>query len=499
MISNKSNIARLGITDDVLYRAQAELCKRHFFKFVQAFWGAIIPEEPVFNWHIPYLCGELEKMAYYIVNRLPKPYDLIVNIPPGTTKSTIVTIMFPAWLWTLDPSLRVISSSYSSDVSLDQAQKSKDIITCEKYMRLFPEVCIRRDKSGKGFYGNTAGGERYVTSTGSAVTGKHAHVIINDDPQNPKQADSEPLRLQAEEFTKTLSTRKVDKRNTPTITIMQRLHEDDVTGYLLKKKADKIRHICLPAELSDNVQPAELKDKYIDGLLDPVRLSTEVLEEAKIDLGSRGYAGQYEQRPSSASGNLVKASWFGHISLAEFYALHSTEPVHFYLDTAYDEKKSSDNDPSGILAACKIQNTLFILHAKKVWKEFPDLIKFLPEYCAAWGYSKKFSTLRIEPKANGESVIQQLKAYTDLNVTRTETPKDSKFTRLSACSPKIECGRVVLVDGDWVEDFVEEVTKFPSMTHDEYVDILCYAIKHQLIDGDMMSTLLSKGSFSGLM
>jgi hypothetical protein len=245
VISNKSNIARLGITDDVLYRAQAELCKRHFFKFVQAFWGAIIPEEPVFNWHIPYLCGELEKMAYYIVNRLPKPYDLIVNIPPGTTKSTIVTIMFPAWLWTLDPSLRVISSSYSSDVSLDQAQKSKDIITCEKYRRLFPEVCIRRDKSGKGFYGNTAGGERYVTSTGSAVTGKHAHVIINDDPQNPKQADSEPLRLQAEEFTKTLSTRKVDKRNTPTITIMQRLHEDDVTGYLLKKKADKIRHICL--------------------------------------------------------------------------------------------------------------------------------------------------------------------------------------------------------------------------------------------------------------
>lgn len=220
MIKSKSNIL---VDDSVLDKVQALMCKKRFYNFVETFWSVIIPEEPVFNWHIKYLCDELQELAYYIVNRLPKPYDLIINIPPGTTKSTIATIMFPAWLWTQDARLRIISSSYSSDVSLDQSQKSKDIITSEKYLKLFPDVRIRRDKSGKGFYGNTAGGDRYVTSTGSAVTGKHAHVIINDDPQNPKQAESEPLRLQATDFTKTLSTRKVNKKNTPTITIMQRL------------------------------------------------------------------------------------------------------------------------------------------------------------------------------------------------------------------------------------------------------------------------------------
>ena len=119
VIKKPSNIE---LTDELLDKVQALMCRKSFYRFVETFWAVIIPEEPVFNWHIKYLCDELQKLAYYIVNRLPKPYDLIINIPPGTTKSTIVTIMFPAWLWTQDATLRVISSSYSSDVSLDQSK-----------------------------------------------------------------------------------------------------------------------------------------------------------------------------------------------------------------------------------------------------------------------------------------------------------------------------------------------------------------------------------------
>lgn len=494
-----NTLGNIRLTDELLDKAQALMCRKRFYCFVETFWDTIISEEPVFNWHIEYLCSELQELAGYIVRREPKPHDLIINIPPGTTKSTIATIMFPAWLWTQDPTLRIISSSYSQDVSIDQAQKSKDIIASERYRRLYPDVVIRRDKSGKGFYGNTAGGERYVTSTGSAVTGKHAHVIINDDPQNPKQAESEPLRLQAVEFTKTLSTRKVNKKNTPTITIMQRLHEEDVTGYLLKRKGERIKHICLPAEVSDNVLPAALKERYVNGLLDPVRLDADVLAEARVDLGTRGYAGQYEQRPASAEGNIVQRKWFGMISRANFEALRGSAPMHFWLDTAYSEKnRKTDNDPSGILAACKVGRQVYIYHAQKVWKAFPDLIRFLPEYCNAWGYNKTHSTLRIEPKANGISVVDQLKESTDLNVTKTPTPTDSKATRLATCSPKIECGRVVLVEGEWNADFLDEVCGFPSQLHDEYVDILCYCIQYYLIDELELPKGLSKASFAGL-
>lgn len=468
---------------DILMMAlqvQADECRKSFFYFVKTFWDEIIKEEPVYNWHIQYLCDVLQEASKALVKREPKKHDILINIPPGSTKSTIATIMFPAWLWTQDPSFRIITNSYSGTLSIEHSVKSKDIIMSDKYRMLFPEVEIRKDKSAKGMYENTLTGSRYATSTGGTVTGIHAHVIINDDPQNPKQAGSDVLRLSANEHTKTLSSRKVNKAVTLTITIMQRLHEEDVTGYLLKKKEESIFHICLPAEVSDRVKPAELKEKYIDGLLDPVRIGREVLAEARTDLGSQGYAGQYDQSPFIEGGNFVKKDWFRKISYANFMAIKGSTPIHFFIDTAFDEKKKkTDNDPSGIIASCKIQNNLYIIHSKKIWKEFPDLIKFIPDYVESYGYDSR-STIRIEPKANGRSVVQQLKDETDLNVTETPSPVDSKATRLKAKSPKIECGRVVLVEGEWNDEFLDEVCGFPTKTHDEYVDILVYAIDYHL-------------------
>lgn len=474
----------------------AEECRNSLFYFVKTFWDVIIKEKPVYNWHIPYLCEELQKLAQFVKERKPKPYDLIINIPPGTTKSTIVTIMFPVWLWVLDPTLQIITNSYSGGLSIEHAIKSKDIINSDKFRKLFPHIVIRRDKSGKQHYANTAGGFRYATSTGATITGFHAHIIINDDPVNPKQADSEQLRLNANEHTKTLSSRKVDKANTPTITVMQRLHINDVTGYQLKDKADTIRHICLPAELAPNISPAELAENYIDGLLDPVRLNRAVLREAMIDLGSVQYAGQYMQSPVVDGGNIVKQDWFRRISFADFKALRYREPMHFYLDTAYSKKKAtSDNDPSGILAACRIGNNIYLYDAQKAYKEMPDLLKFLPEYAAAHCYTDE-SVLHIEPKANGESVVQMLEKYSKLNVKRTPSPTDDKVVRLKAVSPRIECGRVYMVEGSWNEEFLTEVCGFPNAPHDEYVDILGYAINDLMEDDDDFDySALSKSMF----
>jgi predicted phage terminase large subunit-like protein len=460
-----------------LLRIVSDECKHSFFYFVKTFWEVIIRETPIYNWHIPYICKELQDLSVYIVNRQEKPYDLIINIPPGTTKSTIVTIMFPAWLWTQDATIRVITNSYSADLSIEHAVKSRDIITSDKYHLLFPNIVLRRDKSAKSSYENTLTGARYTTSTGGTITGKHAHLIINDDPLNPAQAVSDAERETANEHTKTLASRKIDKANTPTITIMQRLHEMDVTGYLLSKKSERIKHICLPAELSDSVKPVSLRDSYIDGLLDPARLSHDVLVEQKTDLGSRGYAGQYEQSPVAAGGNIIKKEWFQYIHRTDFERLHRSESIHFFADTAYTDKK--ENDPTGIIATCKIGNDVYITHARKWNFKFPDLIKALPVYVHANGYTQA-STLRIEPKANGLSVIDQLKVDTKLNVTKTPSPVDSKETRANASSPIIECGRVHLVVGSWNEDFVDEVCGFPSKSHDEYVDLLWYAIDYHL-------------------
>lgn len=486
-----------SIDIEMIEQARAERCRRSFFYFVQSFWDVIIKEEPVWNWHIEYLCEELQKLSWYVVNRQPKPYDVIINIPPGTSKSTIVSIMLPAWLWTIAPWVKVISNSYSGDLSIELSIKSKDIITSDKYRRYFPNVMLRKDKSGKQHYETTEGGFRYATSTGATITGYHAHIIINDDPVNPKQANSELMRVNANEHTKTLSSRKVDKEATPTITIMQRLHEEDVTGYLLKKKADKIHHICLPAEVGNNVSPPELKERYIDGLLDPVRLNRNVLDELLIDLGSLQYAGQIKQSPVIEGGNIVKRDWFKRITKEEFRSLHFREPIHFYLDTAYNKKKERvDNDPSGILGSCKIGKDIYIVNAKKVWKEMPDLLRFIPQYMTDNGADKE-SILHVEPKANGVSVIQMMREYTNMNVKETPTPTDSKLARFTAVSPRIECGRVFLVEGDWIEDFLDEVCGFPTAPHDEFVDILGYAI-NDLLDMEQYDFSGLDKSFFGL-
>lgn len=471
MKKSKVNYVSLGI------QVVADKCRESFFYFVQTFWDVIIKEKPVYNWHIPYLCEELQALAVSIVSRQDKPYDLIINIPPGTTKSTITTIMFPAWLWTQDPTIRIITNSYSMDLSIEHSIKSRDIILSDKYKYLFPDVVLRRDKSAKSSYENTATGARYTTSTGGTITGKHAHVIINDDPLNPSQAASDADRTNANEHTKTLASRKVDKKNTPTITIMQRLHEMDVTGYILSKKGETVKHICLPAELTDNVKPATLRGKYKDGLLDPVRLSREVLTEQLIDLGSRGYAGQFEQNPVADGGNIVKRDWFKHITPSEFHRIHGDEPIVFFVDTAYTDKTS--NDPTGIIATCKIGNDLYITHAQKVNMKFPELVRYIPQYVAGQGYNRR-STIRIEPKANGLSVIDQLQEITGLNVTKTPSPTEAKETRLNAASPTIECGRVVLVDGAWNEPYIDELCGFPAKPHDEYVDVTCYAIDYHI-------------------
>ncbi|MDR0657675.1 MAG: hypothetical protein LBG18_01850 [Mediterranea sp.] len=480
--------------DNELYKAYllqivADECKRSFFYFVKTFWDVIIKEKPVYNWHIPYICKELQDLSVFIVNRQEKPYDLIINIPPGTTKSTIVTIMFPAWIWTQDATIRVITNSYSSDLSIEHAVKSRDIITSDKYHLLFPNIVLRRDKSAKSSYENTVTGARYTTSTGGTITGKHAHLIINDDPLNPAQAVSDADRETANEHTKTLASRKVDKANTPTITIMQRLHEMDVTGYILSKKSEKIKHICLPAELSDNVKPASLRDNYIDGLLDPVRLSPDILAEQKTDLGSRSYAGQYEQSPIAAGGNIVKNEWFKYITPEDFSRMHGREPIHFFVDTAFKEEekkrktREARNDPSGIIGTCQIGRNMYVTCAASVYMKFPDLVRFIPTFAKANGYTGD-STIRIEPKANGISVVDYLQTATDLNVCeiKSELIQDSKETRLTGQSAKVECGRVFLVAGAWNDEFVGQICGFPNKPHDEYVDLLSYSADYHLRD-----------------
>lgn len=455
-------------------QVDAELCRRSFYYFVQYFWDTIIAEEPIWNWHIEYLCNELQEIGIRVKNREHKEFDyFIINIPPGSSKSTIVSEMYPLWCWVIDPTQRFICGSYASTPAEDISEKCYNIYKSDKFLALFPHL-VEKSTGGKTGFKNGLLGERYTTSTGSGITGIHAHQIILDDPMSPLVAGSVVERTGANKWvSETISSRKVSNDFSVVIIVMQRLHEEDTTGYLIKKGL-KIKHICLPVELSDDVKPVELKEKYEDGLFDKVRRSKESLIATKTDLGSYGYAGQMMQRPSPMDGGLIKKNWFPIIKRSEA----PTDVVYnFQLDPAYTAKQV--NDPTGATAYFKHENNIYIVNSTSVWKEFPELCKWLPEWVELHGYSDK-SRIRIEPKASGKSVAQQIKRTTNLNIIEDEPPKDDKVTRVNSASPKMEAGRVFLIEGAWNEGWLNQVAAFPNGIHDDEVDNLTAIIHNEL-------------------
>jgi predicted phage terminase large subunit-like protein len=465
------------------HKAAAELCRRSFYFFVQYFWNTIIAEQPVWNWHIKYLCEELETIGRRVAERGAKEYDYyIINIPPGSSKSTIISEMYPLWCWAIDPTQRFICGSYASTPAEDIAEKCFNIYNSEKFALLFPQL-VKNSSGGKTHFKNGLKGERYTTSTGSGITGIHAHQKIIDDPMSPAIANSVIERDRANKWvSETIGSRNVDADMTVTIIVMQRLHQMDTTGYLLAKEGLRIKHICLPAELSDNVKPESLRDYYADGLFDPIRRSKNSLLTAKTELGSYGYAGQMQQRPAPEEGGIIKKAWFGITNKPLPMPVEAT--INFQLDTAYT--KDTNNDPTAVVAYYIRGNNLYIAHASSVWKEFPDLITWLSPHVKELGYRGN-SMIYCEPKASGISVVQTIRTSTDLNIVESEAPKDDKLTRLYTVSPKIEAGRVYLHEGPWNEAFISQITSFPNADHDDEVDCLTAIIKRELMGGDFSS------------
>lgn len=300
--------ANVSVTADEAALVRS-ICHESFYEFVKEFWKVVVPETPIWNWHIKYLCDTLQEDAERVFKGLPKLYDTIVNIPPGSTKSTILSIMGPAWIHARRADMRILAASHTQALTFELGRKCRMVEESPLYRAAFPEVVPSKDQWTKSLFMNTAGGGRMASTVGGmSPTGFHAHFILVDDPLDPQQAtaSSETEINTANSFmSEVLPTRKVDKAVTPTWLIMQRLHQNDCTGYLLSKNKE-IRHINLPAEKSIKVKPAILRRNYVDGLLDPVRLSRAILSEALIDLGEFGFSGQYRQNPVPRGGGMFK-------------------------------------------------------------------------------------------------------------------------------------------------------------------------------------------------
>jgi predicted phage terminase large subunit-like protein len=454
-------------------KAKAQLCRIDFHYFVGIFWNVIISEDYIDNWHIKEICDELQIIVTRVKNREPKLYDIVINVPPGSSKSTICTVMLPVWCWLIDESLRTLTASYSGSLSMNHSVLSRDIIKSPLFKKLFPEIQIRKDFDNKTHYKNTKGGERYATSVTGSVTGFHAHLLIVDDPLNPKEAVSQTERKRANDFMdNTLSTRKVDKSVTPTILVMQRLHEDDCTGHWIKQQkiGKALKHICLPAEISNEVRPEIYKQYYTEGLLDIVRMSKPVLEDLKISLGSYGYAGQMMQSPAPADGGIWK-DWFIPITFEDLSKI-KLQQLGSDWDLAYT--KNEGNSATAYVTAGTFDKKMYITDIGFQWLEFPEMMRYI---------KTKTNPHYIEAKASGLSAKQSLKKA-GIPAIEVKMGNGDKEARARMSTPYAESGLIYVLDtliDTILNDDRQGILKFPNNTNNDLADALAQSISRVLI------------------
>ena len=455
------------ISKDDLERS---VCEDSFFAFIQRFWGVIIPEDPIWNWHIPIICNEMQTVAERVFKGLPKEYDLLINVPPGSTKSTICSIMFPAWVWIRAATMRLICGSYSHPLALELSRRSRDLVQSDKYMRLFRDLKLREDQNTKGYYVNQQEGYRFSTSTGGSVTGFHGHFLIVDDPLNPEEAVSETeLRRANEWMARTLSTRKVDKKVTPTILIMQRLHEEDPSAIMLamsSKQGCGIRHINLPAEINSSnekeVRPRSLRKHYQNGLLDPVRMDKDVLQEYETKLGEYGYAGQFLQRPVPLAGGMFKVE-----------RIHIDKPPSTWLQKVrFWDKAGTEGGgayTAGVLIGEDREHRYWILN---VIREQLDTGRreALVKLTAQMDGTSVIIGVEQEPGSGGkesaENTVRNLRGY----ITEIVRPTGDKTVRAMPFSSQVNSGNVYMAEGDWNRAYIEELRYFNRGKYKDQVD-----------------------------
>jgi predicted phage terminase large subunit-like protein len=460
------------VSVEVKSAIKKKMCEMSYFEFFKESFKVVEPAvELDINWHHKYICKVLQDEAERIISGEKKTKDIIINIPFRASKSLMCTILFPVWCWIRDPKLRFITASYSSSLSIEHSAKSRDVINSDWFQSNWGELfTIKQDQNTKQNYVNDYTGSRRATSVGGTVTGAGASIIIVDDPTSPKEAMSQTERTRANEwYTGTLYSRLDNPKTGVRIIIMQRLHEDDLSGFLLRNNPDNYKHICVPAEASKGLEPKGLIKFYKSDLFWDTRFSRDILQDYKYQLGSYEYAGQLQQEPSPADGGIIKKEWFNIIKKAP----DDIKEWKFVVDPAYTSKEN--NDPSALLAFAFKDNQYYIRSVEEKYLEFPELLKYITLFSQRNGYSRN-SKIYVEPKASGKSIVQTLRRNTALNILEAKPPAKDKVARVMDVVSIIESKRVNLIEGQWVDNFISQCSQFPNARHDDMVDCLQIAL-----------------------
>jgi len=462
----------LANIDDLELELKRKTLTDDYKEFAKFVFKEILNKPFLDNWHI----DSFAKIARKIVDG--EMQYVVINIPPRYGKTLFMTIIFSAWTLAINSSSRYIHLSNSKNLVLDNSSDVKNIVTHPAYQELWPVVLKEDSKSKEKWYTTDDGGMYAIPSKGQVIgfgagqmgTEDFAGAIIIDDPIKAGDVSSDIIRNSINEnFNKSIITRVNNKRTTPIILIMQRLHEDDLAGFILEGyteiPVDEVHHINIPAINEDG--PSEYDPRDVGEVLWEEKHTLEHLKQ-KEEKTPQEYYGQYQQRPAPASGILFDVE---NISFYDNMPDDVTD-VQIAWDTAFKDKEMNDYTVGTVwgIVKTRYQEEFYLLDIVRRRLKYPDLKKTLKAFsCKSYG-GLTASVNLIEDKASGQSLIQDLQQENFKRV-RPINIKGSKIERAQASTDMFLQGRVHIPrNASFTQAFVNELMMFPNGKHDDQVD-----------------------------
>lgn len=459
----------MQLSEADLIAVEKELCSRSLAEFAKRAWHVLEPAaELKWGWALDAICLHLEAVTDGRITRL------LMNVPPGSMKSLLTGVIWPAWEWGPKnmPEMRFVGTAHEETLAIRDSRRCRDLIKSEWFREKWP-IELAADLDGKREFGNTKKGIRQARAF-TSMTGVRGDRIILDDPISADNANSHP-KLEAARlaFTETLPTR-VNNEKSAIIVVMQRLNEKDVSGVIKDMKLPYV-HLCIPMRFDPSrrctTEIGWSDPRQIEGeLMFPERFAEDQVKELETTLGSYGSAGQLQQNPAPRGGGIIKTEWYKY-----YIQPPALDWANVYVDTAQKTGEENDYSVLELWGRTEVGQAILLDLRRGKW-EAPELMTHARAFWIKHRDSVyRARSLKVEDKVSGTGLIQTLRRE-GIPIVAIQRNRD-KISRAHDSAPFIESGNVLLpIDAPWLSDFLAESETFPSGSHDDQLDPMFDAI-----------------------
>lgn len=485
---------------------QLALARKDLSRFVGQAWQLIESAPLVWTWGMEAICEHLAWLSAGDIR------FLMINIAPRQSKSTLCSVVWPAWEWIQRPDIQYLTGSYALQLARRDAMKSRRLIESKWYRDSFgSSFKLTADENLKSQYSNDKGGRRVTTATDAAVTGEGGNRVILDDPHNAREVESETQRENVHDWWDNALSSRLNQANIDSwMCIGQRTHEDDLFGHILQTEdMSDIVHLVIPNEFDPGRRCTTRNPKTgkvfrdprtkAGELLNPERLDAATVKRLKRKMMDSKYALQYQQDPKAGGCQILKREWW---QKWEGEA-PSVEYIFSVWDTALGEKQQNDysartdwaifrhrprmTNEAGVSYLAEEQQCALLIGA---WR---DRVPFhvLKGKAKASYRDLKPDWVLIEKKVSGISLIQEFRRaglrVTPVSIDHGSRTKIDILARAELAAPMLKQGVVYYMPRSWAEDVIDECARVPGAVHDDYASTVCMALlwlrrRHEIND-----------------